>query len=783
MSLPPPPTAAPPAPPSPPPDTADARSFWWRACRCTHSALRCAWALAVLFAGPLLYLWIVGLPALIANRLLRHVDSRPYEITAERIGISPRGFILLHGVFIYPEGNYSEPLVRLGTLSIQPRFSALLRGRLEPRNAVIQEGFVLLPAWAREATRRADHRVVLTNLQVAVSWRNDHFSIDRAEAYCHALRISCSGALTRAKTENAEYRLWAEIARAIEGFRHNRSLLPTLVNALADMRADEPPRLAIALSGAATAVCAAVELDSGPFTLHQQRIDRIRGRAFWTPAYFHLESFRVEGPNRVMMEVRADPGPPVWVPANLSGFFAYDRLSLRGVPLAQGSGRIASADGVLLLYEVATRIGAAGERGEAALELAWDPAQHVTEGALALRLDPNDFAPILNSNQLRLARRFVFSNELPRFTGRFRRTTVPTNLYVEGELTASNFSYRGVHVDSMRAVLVHTNHHVRLDPWHFDRPEGSTTGWIDVPLSDRAIRVALDSTMHPAAIAGIIGPRLHRTISSWRFDGPVALRARGVVDATGHEEITDLMLEVAGQKMGRGRWIADEASFRLHALHGAYTTTDAVGRAYNGQWRAAVRVEPMPAGPEHRFIIDAAITNADFAKIAEGALSASDQAPSGRVHLDMQITGLVSDAFGAATRGGGSLVIEDGAILRTRLFGGLSDLLSRLVPGLGFIAQTDLTCTYQIADGAIFSDDILLSGDLISMRADGEMEFNGEIRMRVEVQLLRRGPIAFLLRLVTLPVTKLFEFRLTGTLENPKWRPVNLPKELFLIFD
>ena len=36
---------------------------------------------------------------------------------------------------------------------------------------------------------------------------------------------------------------------------------------------------------------------------------------------------------------------------------------------------------------------------------------------------------------------------------------------------------------------------------------------------------------------------------------------------------------------------------------------------------------------------------------------------------------------------------------------------------------------------------------------------------------------------LTFPVTKLFEFDLAGTLDEPKWEPRNLPKELFLIFE
>jgi len=48
---------------------------------------------------------------------------------------------------------------------------------------------------------------------------------------------------------------------------------------------------------------------------------------------------------------------------------------------------------------------------------------------------------------------------------------------------------------------------------------------------------------------------------------------------------------------------------------------------------------------------------------------------------------------------------------------------------------------------------------------------------------MRKGVAASVLRVLTFPVSKLFEFTLQGTVEDPEWRPTNLPKQLFLKFD
>jgi hypothetical protein len=49
----------------------------------------------------------------------------------------------------------------------------------------------------------------------------------------------------------------------------------------------------------------------------------------------------------------------------------------------------------------------------------------------------------------------------------------------------------------------------------------------------------------------------------------------------------------------------------------------------------------------------------------------------------------------------------------------------------------------------------------------------------VQVKLLKDDPlIAKVVRLITWPLSKLFEFRLTGTLDAPRWYPVNFSGEL-----
>ena len=823
-----------PPPQNPPPEPAPAESGWHRFCRRAHRCAWVAWLLLVLALAPLLGLWIIGLPAPLANRVLAGVGDGAFTVTADRIGLAPRHGLLLNHILIYPADSFAEPLLRADQVILRPRLLPLLVGRIEPRRILLNGVTLLAPPWTTTPPAGTDARLELTGVAADVRFDKRRIAVDRLTGRLGPIALDIRGVAETARGATGKHLSPHTLQAQLTQFQQAPRALPEWINLLADTRAEQPASLRLNFSIAPTQSTAGLHLSGGPFTIRGRTADHVEVHAAWHEGRLHLYDARLRAAGRVStlsarwspgqneIEARGDwelpptllhallprprhaafaanrldstggtlrlnwklgPAAPADLRATLRGDFAFDHLALRGVHAAHARGQFEGGADALHLRGVETQFGADGSRGSARGDFTWHAAAGQLDGRLDLDVDPRDFIPFLTSNQTRLVQRFDFPAARPHFTGTFRRPAGGHDLELEGRLTSGYFHYRGVPIDSLQTDITHSNHTLALTHWRFTRPEGATTGTLSSDLRGRLIHVDLHSTMHPAAIAGCVGPKLLQAVSAWRFEGPVTTHARGVVDGTGTEQETDLLLDADGKRMGRGRWLADEARFTLHAHRGAYTVTNLTGRGYDGDFHGTVHVTPAPAGPEHRYQVDIVLTNADFARVAEGYAQPGDTPLAGRVHLDLQLTGLVSDAFGPATRGGGALRIEDGALFRLRLLGGLSDLLGRLVPGLGFASQTDLTCTFDIENGVVYSEDLRLAGAVISMKADGEIEFDGRVRIRVEVQLMRRGPIAFVLRLLTRPVTKLFEFQLSGTLADPKWRPVNLPKELFLIFD
>jgi hypothetical protein len=81
----------------------------------------------------------------------------------------------------------------------------------------------------------------------------------------------------------------------------------------------------------------------------------------------------------------------------------------------------------------------------------------------------------------------------------------------------------------------------------------------------------------------------------------------------------------------------------------------------------------------------------------------------------------------------------------------------------------------------IFTGSLEIRATMAQLQYAGTIDLGGNVNMRVNALLLRNTPvIGWWVSLVSTPFTKLFEYHVTGTLENPKSDPVYVPKFLLM---
>lgn len=288
------------------------------------------------------------------------------------------------------------------------------------------------------------------------------------------------------------------------------------------------------------------------------------------------------------------------------------------------------------------------------------------------------------------------------------------------------------------------------------------------------------STLAPEALKQIIGPEFQETLDFTRFSGPAVIGARGQYAGIGPG--TQLQVDIEAEQASLLWFGLDRLTLQLGVEGETYRFSNIVARAYDGVVTGSFKLVFASNEPP-RYAVNAGCQGVQLESLVKALRPDDTGQQQGRLAAQVQVRGLVGPGQGASAVGTGRVDVTDGQLSRIRLLGGLSSLLSAMAPGLGMAAQTGFHSDFIIRQGRCETQDAMLEGAVISIKVKGAYYFDQRVKFVVEVKLLRGGAVASMVRWVTSPLTRLLAFKLTGTLADPQWRPINLPKEMFLIFE
>lgn len=348
-----------------------------------------------------------------------------------------------------------------------------------------------------------------------------------------------------------------------------------------------------------------------------------------------------------------------------------------------------------------------------------------------------------------------------------------------GPVQATNFTIRGVAIDSLAGDLNITNEVMHLTGVTLTRPEGLARGDAHMAFSNQTLRLDVDSRLDPRAVAEMLGPAVVNFMAPFQLNGPAHVRVNGLLDYCNFS-LNQLQAHVEAQGFGYDRWVADTAQFDLEVIGHRLRFTNVTATAYGGTLSGHGALYPVGRDDHWRYEINGLVGGARLDDLLTATLEKPAENLRGTLDATGRLAGYIGVGTGPLATGTGQVKIRNGLLFETKLFSGLTAILGKIFPQTSLFAQTDARGSFAIRNSRIYSQDIELMGTIFSVKASGRYGFDGDLRFRVEVQPLRKGPVAVLVRLATLPVTRLLEFRLTGTFEDPRWRPTNLnPADLF----
>ncbi len=148
---------------------------------------------------------------------------------------------------------------------------------------------------------------------------------------------------------------------------------------------------------------------------------------------------------------------------------------------------------------------------------------------------------------------------------------------------------------------------------------------------------------------------------------------------------------------------------------------------------------------------------------------------SGRTHVKADM----ATNFFSMANGSASLRVDDGQLADLPLFKGFTKVVRSVIPGFDTFSITSMDGDFTITNGKIASKMVRFHGDAISATARGSYHPDSGFDAYVQTHVLRGGGLGKLVRLITDPLLKFFEMRLTGTFLDPVWRLDKFTKNPF----
>jgi hypothetical protein len=404
---------------------------------------------------------------------------------------------------------------------------------------------------------------------------------------------------------------------------------------------------------------------------------------------------------------------------------------------------------------------------------------------IASTIDVRAVRPLLETNQSRMLSGldFVGFTQPPlidvEIQGRWHDRE---RVGLKGRVALSNFTFRGEAASGFQTRLQYTNRFLQLTDAHaqLGTQQLSAASLAADFLEQKIYLTNGFSTADPQLVARAIGPKVGRALEPYRFDRPPSVRVEGIIPIR-DERDADLHFDVKGGPFAWRKFHVPRLAGHVHWIGQRLTLGDVRAELYEGAASGWARFNfAADQGTDYQFAV--ATTNSNLQRLMADLAEHTNRL-EGTLSGNLVITN-GNSADRRTLAGYGSLDLRNGLIWDIPVFGIFSDVLNGISPGLGNSRASSGACTFAITNGLIHSDDLEIRSPALRLLYHGAVDIDGQINARVEAELLRDvwlvGPIV---STVLWPVTKAFEYKVTGSLNQPKAEPVYLiPKIVLLPF-
>ena len=739
-------------------------------------------------------------------RVVEELRKRGVETNIGRLTLDPFRGLVAKNVRIFDYKNRENILALISEVSLDINYAALIHHEPFLNALDVRDAQIILPF--KTADEKGD-RAVLTNLRAHVYFPPEQIYVSQAEGIFCGIRISATGQLI--KRENYQ----PSPALSAEEWQRRLLIAQRVVTELQKFRfPGTPPSLQIKFSGDV----AEVEKARVEATLRGDRVQRgsyemrdlsvaaewnnqqlnvahcewsddmgsFAGRANWnvqgSSASFQtrssldlkafldafglgepLASIEFQAPPAVEVSGSVRFGPDRFRPG-IIGHVAFGGFTYKKVPFSDLTADFSWDGERTLVRDVRLR--------------------HQTGQIRADLFDaPADFRLNIESTIVPEAVRMIAPPELNEFLRQWEWQRSPAiRLAIRGQdhnpgtwkgdgtVILGRSRFRGTWMNSADTKIHFADGALACEDLHVARNEGAGSGSFTYDFKKHEVRISnIKSSLNPAEVIFWIDPKISNTVVPYKFRRPPSVTANGLYQFRGGNN-TRLEVKVEGANgmdyVFLGKTLPfDRISTRLLFTNDRLQIIDLRGALLSGTVRGNADISLARNDPRYRANIS--VSQINFPLLTD--LYYNYKTALGLLNGTYDFTGLGSDA--RTMRGRGRVEVTNGDVFAIPIFGPLSGILNRILPGSGYSIAHKASGDFKVDQGIIHTDDFEADGTLFSMLGHGDVHFLDD-KLDFNLRLNMKGPGVLLT-----PMYKLFEYSGTGSLKKPDWRPAVLKSQ------
>jgi AsmA-like C-terminal region len=736
-------------------------------------------------------------------RVVEELRKHGVEANIGRLTLDPFRGLVAKNVRIFDYKNRENILALISEVSLDINYAALIHHEPFLNALDVRDAQIILPFKTADAkTERAQ----LTDLRAHVYFPPEQIYVSQAEGIFCGIRISATGQLI--KRENYQ----PSPALSAEEWQRRLLIAQRLVNELQKFRfPGTPPSLQIKFSGDV----AELEKARVEATLRGDRLQRgsyelrdLSAAAEWNNQQLNVAHCEWSD------DMGSFAGRANWnAEGSKASFQARSSLDMKTLVDAFGlSEPLANIEfQAPPTVEVSGSVNFGRDRfkpdiiGHAAFgpfrykkvpfsdltaDFSWDGERtlvrdlrlrHQTGQLRADLLDaPADFRLNIESTIATDAMREIAPSELNEFLRQWEWQRPPAIRFVirgqdhnpgtwkgDGTVVLGRSRFRGTWMNSADAKIHFADGALACEDLHVARNEGTGTGSFTYDFKKHEVRISnIKSSLNPAEVIFWIDPKVWNTVVPYRFRRPPSVTANGLYQFHGGKN-TRLEIKVDGANgmdyVFLGKTLPfDRVSARLLFTNDRLQITDLRGGLLSGTLRGNADISLAKNDPRYRANIS--VSEINFPLLTD--LYYNYKTALGVLNGTYDFTGLGGDP--RTMRGRGKVEVTNGDVFAIPIFGPLSGILNRILPGSGYSIAHRASANFKIDGGIIHTDNFDADGTLFSMLGHGNVHFLDD-KLDFNLRLNMKGPGVLLT-----PMYKLFEYAGTGSLKKPDWHPAVL---------